>query len=136
MRGRYELGAVIGQGGVAVVHRAKDTLTGKLVALKHLQPSEDAGVRERSVELFEREFHTLRQLAHPNVVEAYDYGVDEVGPYYTMELLDGGDLFCHRAIDEPSLFGCATSPPCSRETVLVPGSSGCDRPFCSSVPRD
>jgi eukaryotic-like serine/threonine-protein kinase len=34
----------------------------------------------------------LAQLAHPRIVEVYDYGIDDVGPYYTMELLDGGDL--------------------------------------------
>ena len=44
------------------------------------------------VALFEREFHALAQLSHPRVIEVYDYGVDETGPYYTMELLDGGDL--------------------------------------------
>ena len=44
------------------------------------------------VALFEREYHTLAQLAHPRIIEVYDYGIDDAGPYYTMELLDGGDL--------------------------------------------
>ncbi|HET8935887.1 MAG TPA: AAA family ATPase, partial [Polyangiales bacterium] len=38
------------------------------------------------------EFYTLSQLSHPCVVEAYDYGVDERGAYYTMELLQGAEL--------------------------------------------
>jgi tetratricopeptide (TPR) repeat protein len=48
--------------------------------------------RARHEELFRQEFHTLVQLSHPNVVAVYDYGVDAGAPYYTMELLDGGDL--------------------------------------------
>ena len=43
-------------------------------------------------ELFEREFRTLVQLSHPRVIEVYDYGIGDAGPYYTMELLDGSDL--------------------------------------------
>ena len=42
--------------------------------------------------MFEREFHTLAGLKHPRIIEVYDYGVDERGAYYTMELLDGRDL--------------------------------------------
>ncbi|HEX3593546.1 MAG TPA: protein kinase, partial [Polyangiaceae bacterium] len=42
--------------------------------------------------LFEREFFTLSHLRHPRIVSVHDYGVDDVGPYYAMELLDGGDL--------------------------------------------
>jgi hypothetical protein len=89
--GRYERGAALGEGGVAVVFRARDTVTGRDVALKQLR--EDLrGDRERAIELFRQEFHTLSQLAHPRVVSVYDYGVTGDAPYYTMELLDGGDL--------------------------------------------
>ena len=89
--GRYTILEALGEGGVAVVHRAVDSASGRHVALKRLRP-DDRADRERAVELFRREFHTLSQLAHPNVVSVYDYGVDEGAPYYTMELLDGGDL--------------------------------------------
>ena len=89
---RYVLRREIGRGGVAVVHEAADRVTGRNVALKRLQPKEAPHDRERVVELFEREYHTLAQLAHPRIVGVYDYGVDELGPFYTMELLDGGDL--------------------------------------------
>src|SRR5439155_11151046 len=41
---------------------------------------------------FRREFHTMASLAHPNIVEVFDYGFDRGTPYYTMELLDGQDL--------------------------------------------
>src|SRR5205085_1731189 len=47
----------------------------------------------RVAALFEREFHTLAQLQHPHVIAVYDYGLtSDAQPYYTMELLDGGDL--------------------------------------------
>src|SRR5262245_345378 len=75
------------------VERALDTQRGTHVALKRIRlDSVDPDQRERLMLLFEREYHTLSQLAHPSIVEVYDYGVDEVGPYYAMELLDGQDL--------------------------------------------
>ena len=60
--------------------------------------------KRRHVALFEREFHTLSQLAHPRVVSVFDYGVDEGTPYYTMELLDGG------IITRDVAFAAATHP--------------------------
>lgn len=87
---RYECLELLGSGGSANVYRALDTATQNEVALKQLHGHRSSDHR---VALFEREFHTLAQLAHPNVIAAYDYGVDPgVGPFYTMELLPGGDL--------------------------------------------
>jgi hypothetical protein len=86
--GRYRLDTQLGVGGTAVVHRAFDLSNGQLVALKRLH----AGRREDIVRHFEREYLTLRNLEHPRIVAAYDYGIDDEGPFYTMELLDGGDL--------------------------------------------
>jgi hypothetical protein len=90
--GRYRVVRALGAGGMATVYEVLDTATERRLALKRLHEQGDAAKRQRTVELFEREFHTLSQLAHPRVVEAYDYGVDEGGPYYTMELLEGGEL--------------------------------------------
>jgi tetratricopeptide (TPR) repeat protein len=89
--GRYRLEEQIGRGGTADVYRALDTKTGRNVALKRcLYDAGPLGARRR--ELLEREYYTLAQLAHPRIIEVYDYGVAETGAYYTMELLDGGDL--------------------------------------------
>ncbi len=77
---------------MAKVFQAHDLNNNKKVALKWLDlaPEDDA---ERYVtRFFEYEFHTLSQLAHPRVVEVFDFGKDDSGLYYTMELLDGGDL--------------------------------------------
>jgi len=90
--GRYRVERTLGAGGMATVYDVFDTATGRRLALKRLHEQSDLSKRQRTVELFEREFHTLSHLAHPHVVEAYDYGVDERGPYYTMELLQGGEL--------------------------------------------
>jgi serine/threonine protein kinase/tetratricopeptide (TPR) repeat protein len=88
---RYELGPELGRGGMAVVHRATERSTRRQVALKQLLVEGTAAAS--SAALFEREFHTLVQLRHPHVVEVYDYGLGDDGvPFYTMELLDGGDL--------------------------------------------
>ena len=86
--GRYEVQELLARGGMACVYRVRDSATGAAFALKWLTDSTNKASRE----LFEREYHTLMQLAHPRVVQAYEYGLDDDNPYYTMELLDGGDL--------------------------------------------
>jgi hypothetical protein len=89
---RYEVTELLGRGGMASVYRARDEVLETAVALKLLKVAPDDKHAARTVELFEREFHTLVQLSHPRVVRALDYGVEGQQPYYSMELLDGGDL--------------------------------------------
>lgn len=90
--GRYRALGELGAGGMAVIYHVVDVTSGRHLALKRPRSDGSPERRRRSGELFASEFHTLVQLAHPRIVEVYDYGVDEHGPYYTMELLDGGDL--------------------------------------------
>ena len=91
--GRYDVLAALGRGGMGGAYRVRDRTTGEGLALKRLTEPGRVGM---VVELFEREFHTLTQLAHPRIVRAFDYGFDSAPDgdhaYYTMELLDGGDL--------------------------------------------
>jgi tetratricopeptide (TPR) repeat protein len=89
--GRYRVLRTLGRGGMGVVLAAHDSVTGREIAVKRLRDVADSS-EQRELLLFEREFLTLAHVAHPAVVSVYDYGVDEAGPYYTMELLDGGDL--------------------------------------------
>jgi tetratricopeptide (TPR) repeat protein len=77
---------------MATVYRVTEPATQRKLALKRLTVPDDAPNRADLVALFEREFFILTQLSHPRVIEVYDYGIDEGAPYYTMELLDGGDL--------------------------------------------
>ena len=91
---RYELGAVIGSGGMAEVRRARDTRLGRDVAVKLLSgPSaRDASMRKR----IEREARALAALSHPNIVAVYDSGdVESSGgpqPFIVMELVEGQNL--------------------------------------------
>ncbi len=92
--GRYRVLGELGRGGTATVYRVTDESTGRLLALKRLRDGDpaDNGDRSRRELRFRYEFHTVARLRHPCVIEAYDYGIDEGVPYYTMELLEGRDL--------------------------------------------
>ncbi len=87
--GRYRLDARLGRGGMGEVYTAFDELVQRPVALKKFRLQAD---RTEDRLRFRREFHTLARLRHPRIVEAYDFGVDDDQPFYTMELLDGRDL--------------------------------------------
>src|SRR3954470_3738473 len=77
----YRVDGELGRGGMARVYRVIDD-SGRQLALKQLHLKEDP--QKHGAALFEREFHTLAQLSHPSVIEVYDYGIAERGPYYTM----------------------------------------------------
>lgn len=89
--GRYRIEEVIGRGGMATVYRVLDQPTGRQCALKRGSAADGRKAQRRGA-LLEREYHTLAQLAHPRIIEVYEYGVDAQGPFYTMELLAGNDL--------------------------------------------
>jgi hypothetical protein len=95
---RYDVVERLGHGGMATVYRVHDSRRGDL-ALKQMNVPADPSRARDLIALFEREFYTLAQLSHPSVIEAYDFGLDPNGPYYTMELLDGGDLATRAPIE-------------------------------------
>lgn len=88
--GRYQLQEAIGGGGMAIVYRAVDTLLDRVVAIKMLraQFAED----EEFVLRFRQEAQAAARLAHPNIVNVYDVGVDEKEYYIVMEYVDGPTL--------------------------------------------
>jgi len=87
--GCYRIEAELGHGGTARVYRVVDERSGERLALKQLVAQEPPSPTLQA--MFEREYHTLVQLAHPRIVRVFDYGHDPRSPYYTMELLDGAD---------------------------------------------
>jgi hypothetical protein len=89
---RYLVEKLLGRGGMAVVYQVFDSATQRKLALKQLIKSRESKKSNDIADLFEHEFHVLSELAHPRVIEVYDFGVEEGRCYYTMELLDGGDL--------------------------------------------
>ena len=80
--GRYELGTLLGRGGMAEVRRAKDLRLGRTVAIKRLRAdlASDPTFQAR----FRREAQSAASLNHPTVVAVYDTG-DERGPNTTGE---------------------------------------------------
>ena len=87
--GRYVVERRLGEGGTSDVYAVSDLRLKRRVALKRGA----FGARQaKATSLLESEFHTLSQLAHPTIIEVYDFGVDRSGAYYTMELLEGHDL--------------------------------------------
>ncbi len=75
---------------MGVVYRVFDRVAGEERALKRIRPQ--AKDNPLYVQAFEREFHVLSTLDHPRIIRVFDYGVDEAGPFYTMELLSGHDM--------------------------------------------
>jgi tetratricopeptide (TPR) repeat protein len=86
----YEVEAILGQGGVGVVFRARDLRLGRSVALKMLLAGVYAGATELA--RFQREAEAVASLCHPNIVQIYEVGEHEGRPYFTMELVCGGNL--------------------------------------------
>lgn len=89
--GRFVVEALLGEGSVSAVYRVRDERSGEHVALKQLRVPAGLDVAAPGSR-FEREYHTLRQLAHPHIVAVHDYGVQHGQAYYTMQLLQGADV--------------------------------------------
>jgi serine/threonine protein kinase len=91
--GRYELQALIGEGGMGNVYRGLDTKTGRAVAIKVVNVPGDEDVAAKLRLRFMREVLAVSRIGHPNVVRVDDYGFDDDNtPYLVMELLNGTDL--------------------------------------------
>jgi serine/threonine protein kinase len=87
---KYEIRALIGEGGMGCVYRAHHILLKRDVALKTLRSSNLSG---DFWERFQREVKSIANLNNPNVIKILDFGVSENSfPYYTMELLHGLSL--------------------------------------------
>ncbi|MFI5644905.1 Stk1 family PASTA domain-containing Ser/Thr kinase [Kitasatospora sp. NPDC051705] len=92
--GRYELGGVLGRGGMAEVYLGHDTRLGRSVAVKTLRAdmARDPSFQAR----FRREAQSAASLNHPAIVAVYDTGEDYIDgisiPYIVMEYVEGSTL--------------------------------------------
>src|ERR1700742_1430743 len=85
--GPYRVMDTLCSGGAGTVYRAVDRRTGEAAALKLL--STGPALDPRAARRLAREFETLADLSHPNVVKVYDTGVFQGYPYLAMELVEG-----------------------------------------------
>ena len=88
--GRYQIIRTIGEGGMANVYLAYDTILDREVAVKILRG--DLAGDEKFVKRFQREAKAASSLNHPNIVEMYDVGEDDGNYFLVMEFVDGRTL--------------------------------------------
>lgn len=88
--GRYQIIRTIGEGGMANVYLAYDTILDREVAVKILRG--DLAGDEKFVKRFQREAKAASSLNHPNIVEMYDVGEDNGNYFLVMEYVDGRTL--------------------------------------------
>ncbi len=87
---RYRIERLLSKGGMGAVFEATQLGLDRAVAVKMLLPtlSRDEKVQER----FRREARSVAALRHPNIIQIYDYGISEHGPYIVMEFARGQNL--------------------------------------------
>ena len=95
--GSYELGALLGRGGMGEVYKATHRMLARPAAIKLIRPERlgrgDEELRKLIVQRFCREAGVAASLRSPHTVEVYDFGVTEDETlYFVMELLEGMDL--------------------------------------------
>lgn len=90
MNERYEILKSIGEGGMANVYLAHDTILDRDVAIKVLRG--DLENNEKFIRRFQREAKSVSDLSHPNIVEVYDVGEEDSQHYIVMEYIDGKTL--------------------------------------------
>lgn len=87
---RYRITAPIGEGGMANVYRAFDTILQRDVTVKILR----FDLRDKDVvrKRFENEIAATAEVNHPNIVQIYDFGDEDDDQYLVSEFVDGTDL--------------------------------------------
>ena len=89
VKDRYEILEILGEGGMAFVYKARDMQLERFVAIKTLKPNYVN--QETFVDRFKREAKTAANLNHPNIVQIFDWGIEDE-PYFVMEYIEGNTL--------------------------------------------
>ncbi len=89
-RGKYRLLTALGQGGMAQVYRAYQPQLDRYVAIKILRT--DLDEQAEFLGRFRREAQAVSSLRHPNIIQIFDFDVQDERPYMVMELLEGDTL--------------------------------------------
>lgn len=94
--GKYEIQGVLGRGGMGAVYKGFDTAISRAVAVKTIaKASLDAGELAHLLARFRHEAQAVGRLAHPRIVQIYDYGENDELAYIVMELVNGKTLQEH-----------------------------------------
>lgn len=90
--GRFEVLRCLGRGGMGSVFEARDTHNGARLALKALHADGDAGSQTRALSRLKREFRSLAEISHPNLVAMYELHLVQGLAFFTMALVEGAPL--------------------------------------------
>ncbi|MFI0217793.1 serine/threonine-protein kinase [Streptomyces lydicus] len=109
--GRYELSALLGQGGMGQVWIGYDRRLDRRVGVKLLRPDRVAGTPdgEEMRRRFVRECRVTAQVDHPGLVTVHDAGSDDEDLYLVMQYVEGADLSDHLAEHDPYPWPWAVS---------------------------
>jgi serine/threonine protein kinase len=88
---RFDIGHILGEGGMSTVYVGADIHTGRLVAIKKLKP-DIITLYPDTAKRFDREGQALRKLNHPNIVKVIATIYENENQYVVMEYIDSGDL--------------------------------------------
>jgi len=91
----YELEGELGRGGMGCVYAARRLSDGLAVAIKVVRTTGTGSGEQAMARRLRREAAVGRQLHHPNIVELFDEGATDAGPYLVMERLHGVSLARH-----------------------------------------
>ena len=116
--GRYEIKHPLGGGGMGDVFAVFDPVRRRDVALKVLKFT-----YPRALHYFKREFRAIARLRHRNLVTLYDLHAEEGRYFYTMELVDGVDLYVHvngsnLVVDDPDVLSGAARQTKIRHAIV------------------
>jgi eukaryotic-like serine/threonine-protein kinase len=105
---RYITEEMLGQGGMGVVFKSKDRLTGQSVAVKQVLANASSALLNSITEGIDlrlaltQEFNALASLRHPNVIGVLDYGFDDDNqPYFVMDYLPNASSILDAAAGKP-----------------------------------